>query len=240
MIWLLGSQLADAQFISSLGVKGGVALSNQSFRITPINYTMDTKAIFSPSVVFFAEAFQGDHFTLQTDFAFACRGSSTSTRSITVDHLNGNQVIVNEGEKVTSRHRYLAISPMLRARTYNGGVEAYALVGPRLDLLLYYSTHSDYPLEEQNDVILGLTLGMGVEFPLKQNMLLIELLFQPDLSPVTNKDPLMINNNSLVLTVGYRWNEANKMYVLPGDQARDLFLIRMFSRKQRVFRRVSW
>lgn len=206
MIWLLSAQLANAQFISSFGVKGGVALSNQSYRITPINYTMDTKPIFSPSVVFFAEAFQGDHFTMQTDFAFACRGSSTTTRSLTVDHLKNNQVIVNEGEKATSRHRYLAISPMLRARTSNGGVEAYALFGPRLDILLYYSSQSEYPLDAQNHVILGLTFGLGVEFPLKKNMLFTELLFQPDLSPVNNTEPLMINNNSLVLTLGYRWN----------------------------------
>jgi hypothetical protein len=205
LIWILGSQLVNAQFISSLGLRGGVALSNQSYRISAIDYTMDTDPILSPSLVFFAEAFQGDHFTLQTDFAFACRGSATSTRSITVDHLNSDRVIVNEGEKVTSRHRYLAISPMLRARTNNGGLEAYALVGPRLDFLLYYSTDSEYPLENQNNVILGLTMGVGMEIPLKQNMFLVEIQFQPDLSPLTNEDPLLVNNNSLVLTVGYRW-----------------------------------
>ena len=206
LIWILGSQMVNAQFISGLGLKGGVALSNQSYRISALDYTIDTDPILSPSLVFFAEAFQGDHFTLQTDFAFACRGSKTSTRSITVDHLNSDRVIVNEGEKVTSRHRYLAISPMLRARTNNGGLEAYALAGPRVDFLLYYSTDSEYPLEDQNNVILGLTLGVGMEIPVKQNMFLVEIQFQPDLSPLTNEDPLLVNNNSLVLTVGYRWN----------------------------------
>ena len=63
LICILGSQLANAQFISSFGVKGGVALSNQSYQISPINYTLDTEPILSPSLVFFAEAFQGDHFT---------------------------------------------------------------------------------------------------------------------------------------------------------------------------------
>jgi len=205
LICILGSQLANAQFISSFGVKGGVALSNQSYRISPIDYTLDTDPILSPSLVFFAEAFQGDHFTLQTDFAFACRGSSTTTESITVDHQNSNQPIVNEGDKVTSRHRYLAISPMLRARTNKGGIDAYALLGPRLDFLLYYSTDSDYPLEEQNNVILGLTMGVGVSFPMKQNLLFTEIQFQPDLSPVTNQEPLLVNNNSLVLTLGIRF-----------------------------------
>lgn len=210
IFFLLGKQTLDAQFISSLGVKGGVALSNQSYRITPIPYVVPTNPIFSPNLAFFAEAFQGDHFTLQTDFAFACRGSSTTAQSITVDHENGNQVIVNEGEKVSSRHRYLAISPMLRARTNSGGMDAYALFGPRLDILLYYTSDSDYPLEEQNAVILGLTLGVGVEFPMKENLFLVEILFQPDLSPVTNTEPLLINNNSLILTVGYRWGRKGK------------------------------
>jgi len=125
-----------------------------------------------------------------------------------VDHENGDRVIVNEGEKVTSRHRYLAISPMLRARTNSGGMDAYALLGPGLDFLLYYTSDSDYPLEEQNAVILGLTMGVGVEFPMKENLFLVEILFQPDLSPVTNEEPLLINNNSLVLMVGYRWGRS--------------------------------
>ena len=208
LIWLLGSQVAYAQFIAGIGVKGGLALSNQSYRISSIDYRIETDPITGPSLAFFAEAFYGDHLSLQTDFAFACRGSSTTTQSITVNHLNSDQVIVNEGEKTSSRFRYLAISPMLRARTNNGGIEAYALAGPRLDLLLYYSSDSEYPLEEQNHVIVGLTLGIGVEFPLKQNMLFAEIQFQPDLSPLTSKEPLLINNNSLLLTVGYRWNRS--------------------------------
>lgn len=209
-LFLLPGQEVDAQFISSLGVKGGVALSNQSYRFTPIPYDLPTDPIFSPNLAFFAEAFQGDHFTLQTDFAFACRGSSTTAQSLTVNHLNGDQVTVNEGGKVSSRHRYLAISPMLRARTNNGGVDAYGLIGPRLDILLYYTSDSDYPLEEQYPVILGLTLGVGVEFPMMENLFLVEILFQPDLSPVTNQEPLLVNNNSLVLTVGYRWGRTTK------------------------------
>jgi hypothetical protein len=202
IVVILGSQGAGAQFITSLGLKGGLALSNQSYVIYSLNYQIETKPILSPSMAFFIESFQGEHFSLQTDFAFACRGSSTTTESITVDHQNSDQVIVNEGDEATSRHRYLAISPMLRARTNNGGVEGYALFGPRLDILLYYTSQSEYPLEEQNHVIFGLTMGVGVEFPLKKNMLFTEIQFQPDLSKVTNTDPLLINNNSLVLMLG--------------------------------------
>jgi hypothetical protein len=197
-----------AQLISSLGGKAGLSLSNQLYRITPLDYTLETNPVVAPSLVFFMETFRGNHFSLQTDFAFACRGSSTTTRSITVDHLEADRVIVNEGEPATSRHRYLAISPMLRARTTRGRVEPYALFGPRLDMLLYYSTQSDYPLEEQNHLILGLSMGVGADFNLKRNKLFTEIQVQPDLSPVTSEEPLLIQNNSLVLTLGLRWNRV--------------------------------
>ncbi|MCP4312802.1 MAG: PorT family protein [Bacteroidetes bacterium] len=202
LILLAGFQAAGAQFIASKGVRAGVALSNQSYQITSINYMIETDPILSPSLVLFAEAFKGDHFSLRTDLAFACRGSSTTTQSVSVNHLEGDRVIVNEGEKATSRHRYLSLAPMLRARTGNGGIEPYALIGPRLDMFLYYSSQSEFPLEEQNRFILGISMGVGAEFKLSQRELFAEILYQPDLSPVVNTEPLMVNNNSLVLTLG--------------------------------------
>ena len=208
LIVISGFNPATAQFFSSYGVKAGLALSNQSYVLTPIDYQMDTKSILSPNLAFVAELFKADHFSMQTDLAFACRGSSTTTRSVTVHHLEGDRLTIEEGEKATSRFRYLSLSPMLRARTGNEGIDPYALLGPRLDLFLYYSSQSEYPLEEQNHFILGLSMGVGIEFPLQRNALFAEIQFQPDLSPVTNREPLLVNNNSLVFTVGIRWDRS--------------------------------
>ena len=40
------------------------------------------------------------------------------------------------------------------------------LLGPRVDILLKYETDSEYPLDEQNSVIPGLTIGAGLEYGL--------------------------------------------------------------------------
>lgn len=79
------------------------------------------------------------------------------------------------------------------------------MLGPRLDFLLKYESGSDYPLEEQNTFILGLTGGVGVEFRLDKLGVFTEIIYQPDISPVTGKDPLLINNNILSITLGVRY-----------------------------------
>jgi hypothetical protein len=206
--WIAGLQLASGQVIGSMGLKAGVSLSNQAYRFTPIDYAMETEAILGPSLAFFAEAFRGEHFSMQADLAFACRGSATSTQSVTVNHLDNDRVVVNEGDRTTSRFRYFSIAPMLRARTGQNRFMPYALFGPRLDMLLYYSTDSEYPLDEQNNLILGLAMGIGVEFTPNSTGFFGELQYQPDLSPVTTQEPLQVNNNSLVFTLGIRWNKA--------------------------------
>ena len=208
-ILFAGFQMASAQFIANKGLRAGVALSNQSYLFTPIEYLMETDPIFSPSLVLFAEAFKGNDFSLRTDLAFACRGSSTKTQSVLVNHLDGDRITVSEGEKVSSRHRYLSLAPMLRARTKSGGFTPYALIGPRLDMLLYYSSQSAYPLEQQNRFILGLSMGVGMEFSMSQRVLLVEIQYQPDLSTVLNTAPLHISNNSLVLTVGLSFGSSH-------------------------------
>jgi hypothetical protein len=81
----------------------------------------------------------------------------------------------------------------------------YFLVGPRVDFLLNYGTESEFPLESQSHTILGLTAGGGLEFQVANLGIFAEILYQPDLSPVSNKEPLLINNNMLSLSLGIRW-----------------------------------
>jgi len=207
---LLWCHPVSGQALGSYGVKGGISLSNQSFRINSLDFEMDTEPIAGPSLIFFIEAMKGNHLSIQTDLGFSCRGSSTTTQSVTVNHLDQNRLVVNTGEKTVSRFRYLSMSPMLRARTNNGGFEPYGLLGPRLDLLLGYSTTSEYPLEEQNNLILGLSIGAGVEYTIRGKGIFVEVQFQPDLSPVTNHEPLLINNNSLLFSLGIRWISSPK------------------------------
>ena len=70
---------------------------------------------------------------------------------------------------------------------------------------MLYKTDSDYPLEEQRKVIPGLTGGVGVEYNLNGLGIFIEFQYQTDAMPVTGKDPLLINNNIFLFTLGIKY-----------------------------------
>lgn len=205
VIMWAGLLVLHGQFPSSFGIKAGVTLCDQSYQFTPIDYKMETEPIVAPSFSLFMEAFRGNHFSLQTDLSYFLKGSRTSTQSVTVDHLNNDRIVINEGEMTRSTFAYLSLAPMARYRIGQGSIQAYFLLGPRVDILLKYETDSDYPLEDQNTVIPGLSFGAGLEYQLNNLGLFTELQYQGDIIPVTGQDPLLVNNHLLGLTLGVRW-----------------------------------
>lgn len=204
-VLLSGTLAVHGQFIESMGLKAGISLANQSYRFTPIDYTLETKPVTGPGIAVFMEAFRREHLSFQIDLAFTAKGSKTTTQSVTVNHLDNNRIIVNEGDLKVSNFYYLSLSPMARYRIDKERIIPYAVLGPRLDFLLKYQTGSDYPLEQQNRFILGLSGGVGVEFNLNKLGIFTEVQYQPDLSPVTSRDPLHVNNNILLITLGVRY-----------------------------------
>jgi hypothetical protein len=205
IIVLAGSTVLNGQFPASLGVKAGISVANQSYKFTPIDYSMETEALGGPAFSIFLEAFKGEHFSFQLDLSYAHKGCESSTQSITVNHLDNDRIIVNEGELTKSIFHYLSLSPMARYRFGQDSFVPYILLGPRMDILLNYSSDSDYPLEGQNEIILGLTFGAGLEYKLQRIGLFTELQYQGDFYPVTGEDPLLVNNHMISLTLGVRW-----------------------------------
>jgi hypothetical protein len=188
-----------------MGLKAGISLADQTYIFTPIDYTLKTDPVIGPSAGLFLEAFRGKHFSFQSDLTFVTKGSKTTTQSITVNHLDNDNIVVNEGDLKVSRFYYLCLSPMARYRIEMGSITPYAMLGPRVDFLVKYKTDSDYPLEEQNKVIPGLTGGLGTEFNLNAVVLFIDVQYQSDIMPVTGIDPLLINNNIFLFSLGIRY-----------------------------------
>ena len=145
-------------------------------------------------------------FSMQVDLGYSGKGSRTSVTSITVNHLEDDQITVNEGAESVSTFNYFTISLLARLRAQKGPLTPYLLLGPRMDLLLAYDTDSPYPLEDQNDLLVGLTGGAGFEYGSGRLGFFTELQYQPDLSPVTNQEPLHVNNNALLITLGVRFS----------------------------------
>ena len=204
ILWAAAA-LVHGQFPSSFGVKAGISVADQTYMFEPIDYKMETAPVVGPVFSLFMEALRGDHFSLQVDLSYFLKGSKTTVRSVTVDHLNNDRILVHEGEGSTSRFNYLSIAPMARYRLGQGSLQPYFLLGPRVDVLLKYSSDSQYPLDNQNKVIPGLTLGTGLEYGLSRLCLFAELQYQGDIIPVTGRDPLLVNNHFLSFTVGLRF-----------------------------------
>lgn len=200
-----GSLVLCGQVPASFGLKGGIGLANQSYRITPIDYTLETEALIGPVVTLFVETFKGSHFSFQVDVGYVVKGSSTTTQSVTVNHLDNDRIMLNEGEPAASKFAYLSVVPMARYRWDLEKLTPYLLLGPRVDFLINYKTESEYDLPNQNLTLFGLSCGVGLEFQLQNLGLFAELQYLPDLSPVSNQEPLLINNNMLSLTLGVRW-----------------------------------
>ena len=205
LLFWAGSMAIFGQGFASLGLKAGASLANQNWRISPIDFALETDPVVGPALSIFLEAFRGDHFSFQADISYTVKGSKSATQSVTVNHLDQDRIIVNQGAVTTSTFSYLSLEPMARYRVGQGSLVPYFLLGPRLDILLKYQSGSEYPLVDQNSIILGLTCGAGLEFKLQRLDLFTELKVLPDISPVTNGEPLLINNHMLSLTVGVRW-----------------------------------
>ena len=195
----------DGQFIRSVGLKAGISLANQSHQITPIDYTLETDPVIGPAAGIFLEAFKGKRFSFQTDLAFVAKGSKTTTQSVTVNHLDNDNIVVNEGDLKVSYFYYLSVSPMARYRIDLESITPYAMLGPRVDFLLKYKTDSDYPLEEQNSIIPGLSGRVGAEFNPNALGIFIEFQYQTDAMPVQCQFSPEINNNIFLFTLGIRY-----------------------------------
>lgn len=193
-----------AQFIDSYGLKTGLCIANQSFRFTPIDHELPTDVLIGPGALVFIETFKGKHLSFQLDLGVMFKGSKTHAASLTVDHMNNDRIVVNQGPPVTSAHQYFTFSPLARFEREYALVNIYASLGPRLDFLLNYSNDSPYPLEEQRNRILGLSGAFGLGYSLGKIGVFSEIQYQPDLSPVTNTEPLLVNNNALFFSLGIR------------------------------------
>jgi len=202
---LFGTTMTHAQALRSYGVKGGLTMANQRYEFTTFDYRMETKPVFRPAIGLFAELFHHEYLSVQADLIYAGKGSKTSTTSITVNHLDNDNVTVNEGPVTSSSYHYASFSPMIRYRNEDIFPVLYVMLGPRFEKLIAYNTQSDYPLDDQNTTMFGLTGSFGAEFSLGELDAFVELQYQPDMTPVTDELPLLVRNSIVMLTVGVRF-----------------------------------
>jgi hypothetical protein len=195
---------AEAQLIDSYGLKGGLVLAEQDVAFTPLDTELPTDILPGMGAAIFVEMFQRSKLSLQLEAAYRSKGHRTTAQSLTVDHLNNDSIIINHGPEVTAKFKYLQFSPMVRIRTELGPTTVYTLVGPAVNFLLDYNSTSPWPLQDQNNMLLGLNGSLGVEYALPKISLFAELAYEVDLMPVYNTQPLWISNSAVIISIGIR------------------------------------
>ncbi len=207
---ILSTALAPAQFLSSVGLKGGIAVSN--IRLTDVNpvnvggqfYTLDymQENVVSPAISLYANFLHEEHFTLQAELTYLRKGASRTTEVpiTTAQYPDGTGQMV----KITTDYslHYLGFALAAQPRLPLGEeVALYGYVGPTANYLLDVSNWSW--LDQFNRFQLGYTLGLGAEVAhVFTGNIFIELRYAGDFSPVYDHPDAKFWNRSWTVSLG--------------------------------------
>ncbi len=200
---------AQAQFLKSVGIKAGVAVSN--IRLTDVKpigigfYSYSTEyfngSVVSPSVSLFGDFFNEDSFSIQAELTYLRKGASHAMALpvTTAQYPDGTGEVVN----VTSEFslHYLELALAAKPKLSLGDVALYGYVGPTAGYLLAVSNYSW--LERYNRFQLGYTIGLGVDAGRVFNgNMFIELRYAGDFSPFLDQSDAKLWNGTWSACVG--------------------------------------
>jgi len=199
---------SNGQVIESLGLKGGISISNQTYEYKTLGFTdkYDYKVgIYS---VLTAELFKGEFLSLSTDFGFVQKGMQQKLEETTVEFPEGT----GEYTTLKTTFGYVSLSPMLKGFYNFNRFTTYALIGPRIDFRIMYEPHVNSQLiNETNKLIWGVTYGVGAEYRIKKFGIILECLGHPDFTAILEQKAsdgnfgLKITGNSYIITTGLKY-----------------------------------
>ncbi|MFH1740886.1 MAG: outer membrane beta-barrel protein [bacterium] len=183
LILFLQGQVS-AQVCGPVGIKIGALCSDQAFQ--GAFSIRSTKRIPQVGIAVFAQWFRASRFSLLTQLELAQRGTQ-------VTELIPTAPFEREISHVSLRNKlqYVSMPILLRWSQSSDGLDVYALIGPRIDYLLHYSSQNHYldgAYADFKRTLLGASIGVGLEserlFPF---ILLAELRYDFDLFSSTQQ-----------------------------------------------------
>jgi hypothetical protein len=208
LILLILALYSYGQVIESIGLKGGISFSNQTYHYRTVDWTF--KYDYKPGIysTLTAELFKGKFLSLSTDLGFIQKGTTRKVEITTPENPQGT----GEYTMLKTTIGFISLSPMLKGLYSFKSLTTYALIGPRIDYWVSYEPQFDSPIfKDFNKLIWGITYGVGVEYKIKKLGILIECLGQPDISAILNQKPLETNSglkimgNAYIITTGLRY-----------------------------------
>ncbi len=173
----------NAQALKSVGIKSGVAFSNQSwdYQSLGLKFQYDYRRSLPASLQ--AEWALGSKLSLLTELGYLQKGYQRQMAVFSIQEPDGT------GEIWTNaRFNNLYFSPQLQFNQALGAFTAYAFAGPRVDYLLSYESYSNLWLLESEfeGLRFGLNYGLGLQYNFKRFGISADFTHFYDLQPLIN------------------------------------------------------
>lgn len=194
-----------AQVINTIGIKSGMAITNQNEELGGYRMNSTIRTGFYGGISL--EMFKSRYFSFTTDLGYIQKGKKDQWEISTPDQPEGT------GKFKTMDHRFdfLTLTPAAKFRKSWGKFAPYIFAGPRLDYYLGYKSETDYSQLKTNDFIFGLSYGLGLEYTCHQLIFSLEGTHQPDFTRFVNQnasDKTMdhtILNRAFLFTLGLKY-----------------------------------
>ena len=197
---------AQAQWLSTAGVKAGINSSNSAIEQTSIGYQFETQRRIGWQAAIFAEWLKLPVVSVVTQVEYARRGFAEEQVRTGIESPEPLGTF-----QLQTRLDYVSIPVLLKLQPSNSGVKPYALLGPRFDFLVNHETalYEDGKLDLEfslaeafNDRAVGATVGLGVVAKALSLPLLLEARYNFDFDDVADAELLTVKNNSVDLWLG--------------------------------------
>lgn len=191
---------ANAQFMKSLALKGGLAMTNLS-RTTSQFKPSYKLGVYSALEI---EWFRSKHVAVFTNFAYTQKGYQTTIPETTDAMPDGT------GRSIAYKasYYYASFSPIVHFKTDLKHWNPYVLVGPRLDILTkdVENGRKIQHLQGFNNNIWGLTTGMGLARRIGNCEITAEALYMQDFSRAFNNRNPAIRNVAYIFALGLKYD----------------------------------
>lgn len=197
-----------AQFFNNVGIKSGTSISNQhwNYKNSGLDYGNESRTGLYLGLT--TEILKGKYFSLMADLGYIQKGMQFEVELTSETNPEGT----GEFERVDNRYDFIGFQPNVKLHLPTEKFQPYILVGPRIDFYLgYYGDEymSYFELSDLASVTFGATYGLGVDYNLKDFIISLEGLHQPDFTSFFDGRWLDAKNNAfaILLAVKYKLGE---------------------------------
>ncbi len=181
------ASLTQAQFVKSIGLKGGAAWAKQEWKYKNVNEVDDPQYRARIHAGLELEMFRHPWLGMLAGAGIAQKGNQIE---VEITHA-GQPEGTGEFKTFRSTFNYAYLELLLKVHREFGPVTPFVFAGPRLDYMISYD--SDLSLEtiedEMSDALFGLSYGVGVEYNFGRIGLAAVFTHQYDFSYVYDKEP---------------------------------------------------